>query len=57
MENNLKTNICVYVLLNHFAVHLNHCKSTTIKYINIFLNELSIKVSRIEKQKKKKIDY
>ena len=28
MENNLKNIVCVYVQLNHLAVHLKHCKLT-----------------------------
>ena len=31
MENNLKNNLCVYVQLNHLAVHLKHCKSNILQ--------------------------
>ena len=35
MENNLKKNICVYIYVLHFAVHLKltqYCKSTILKF-------------------------
>ena len=31
MENNFKNNICAHIQLTHLAVHLKHCKSTSIK--------------------------
>ena len=37
MENNFKNNICVFVQLNHLALHLKHCKSTTLQYIYIYV--------------------
>ena len=33
MENNFKNYICVYVQLNHLAVHLKHCKSTILQSV------------------------
>jgi len=35
MENNLKNIVCVYVQLNHLAVHLKHCKLTIFNKIYI----------------------
>ena len=29
--NNFKNNICVFVLLNNFDVHLKHCKSAILQ--------------------------
>ena len=39
MEKDLKKNMYEYVKLNHFALHLKHCKSTIIQFKKLKLNE------------------
>ena len=43
IEKNLKKNVCVYICLNHFAVHLKltqHCKSIIFQYFLEIYNGL-----------------
>ena len=36
MEKNVKKKKYIYIKLNHFSVHLKHCKSTIVQFLKIF---------------------